>query len=61
MLDIYEEGYYSQEEADAVAKLMLHCGAALQMDYTSSGSGANIFLAKLTKYFGYVPRLSRRF
>lgn len=53
MLDIYEEGYYSQEEADAVAKLMLHCGAALQMDYTSSGSGANIFLAKLTKYFGY--------
>lgn len=53
MLDIYEEGYYSQEEADAVAKLMLHCGAALQMDYTSSSSGANIFLAKLTKYFGY--------
>lgn len=53
MLDIYRDGHYSQEEADAVAKLMLHCGAALQMDYTSSSSAANIFLAKLTKYFGY--------
>lgn len=43
---------YTQEQADAVAKLMLHCGEATKMDYASS-SGAIIRPEVLAKYFGY--------
>lgn len=43
MLDSYHDGNYTDEQADAVAKLMYHCGAAVQMDYGPvSGSYSNI-------------------
>ena len=41
------------EAADAVAELMLYCGQAVEMDYTSSGSGANVSAATMIYYFGY--------
>ena len=54
MLPFYSsaEGSYSETQANAVAKLMFHCGAAVQMGYGSS-SGANLTPAPLAKYFGY--------
>lgn len=36
MLPRYVEGNYNNEQAEAVAKLMLHCGAAVEMDYGST-------------------------
>lgn len=54
MLDYYKSKY-SDEEAEAVATLMLHCGVAVDMNYTSSGSGAYGVEASqaLKRYFGY--------
>lgn len=52
MLPRYVEGNYNNTQAEAVAKLMLHCGAAVEMDYGSS-SGAVVNYYHLTKYFGY--------
>ncbi|MCI5876774.1 MAG: C10 family peptidase [Prevotella sp.] len=43
---------YTTAEADAVAKLMLHCGKAVEMDYGAS-SGAVVTHKKLATYFGY--------
>ena len=48
-------GSYSDEQATAVATLMLHAGISMDMDYTPSISGAigaNAMKA-LTTYFGY--------
>ena len=39
MLDEYHYGQYSDEEADAVAELMLSCGVASDMNYATDGSG----------------------
>lgn len=39
MLDEYHYGQYSDEEADAVAELMLSCGVAADMNYATDGSG----------------------
>lgn len=54
MLDNYKSSY-TDEEALAVATLMLHCGVAVDMDYTPSGSGAYGVEAcqALKKYFSY--------
>lgn len=54
MLPFYSsaEGSYSETQANAVAKLMFHCGAAVQMGYGEQ-SGANLTPAPLAKYFGY--------
>jgi len=41
MIDIYsDEAGYTDEQATAVATLMYHCGVAVSMQYTPSGSGA---------------------
>ena len=40
MLDVYEEGEYSEAEGMSVAYLMKSCGYSIQMSYTTSGSGA---------------------
>lgn len=40
ILPTYEDGNYNQQQADAVANLMLACGAALTMNYSKDGSGA---------------------
>lgn len=54
MLPFYStaEGSYTKDQANAVAKLMFHCGAAVQMGYGEQ-SGANLTPAPLAKYFGY--------
>lgn len=43
---------YTTAEADAVAKLMSHCGKAVNMDYGAS-SGAIVTHKELATYFGY--------
>lgn len=48
---------YTQQQADAVAKLMMHCGAALNTSYGVSGSGTYLNTQSLIKYFGYDPDL----
>ena len=55
MLDNYVSGSYSDEEANAVATIMLHCGVSVEMNYTISGSGAYSSEAcnGLVKFFGY--------
>lgn len=53
---IMQDTYTASEtgaSADEVAKLMLYCGQAVQMDFDPSGSGANIDGEDFTKYFGY--------
>lgn len=45
MLDRYKGVSYTGAQATAVAKLLLHCGVASQMQYTSSGSGAVLYQA----------------
>lgn len=54
MLDDYSAEYTS-EQANAVATLMLHCGVAVDMGYTESGSGSYAVEAcqGIRKYFGY--------
>lgn len=52
MLPDYSKTDYSSAQADAVAKLMYHCGAEVKMDYGPS-SGANVTPAILATYFGY--------
>ena len=52
MLPTYTNNNYTQTQANAVAKLMLHCGKAVEMDYGEE-SGANVTPGHLAKYFGY--------
>ena len=52
MLPTYTKGKYTATQADAVAKLMFHCGAAVQMDYGDS-SGAWVLPEDMSTYFGY--------
>lgn len=58
ILDTYlNSSEYNDTQALAVAKLMLHVGCALKMDYDNRGSGAHSSKAGevLAKYFGYDP------
>lgn len=52
MLPDYSKSDYNSAQADAVAKLMYHCGAAVKMDYDPS-SRANVTPTILATYFGY--------
>ena len=52
MLPTYTQGKYNTTQANAVAKLMFHCGAAVQMDYGES-SGAWVLPEDMSTYFGY--------
>ena len=47
-----KEANATQQQKDAVAKLMYHCGAAVQMNYGPE-SAAAVSASKLAKYFGY--------
>ena len=47
-----KEANATQQQKDAVAKLMYHCGAAVQMNYGPE-SAAAVSATKLSKYFGY--------
>lgn len=55
MLDKYSYGNYTQEQADAVAQLMYHCGVATKMQYATDGSGAWMedCVDGLQRYFGF--------
>ena len=48
-------GYNNNTQKNAVAQLMYDCGVSVEMQYTSSGSGAYLYYATdaLTRYFGY--------
>ena len=47
-----KEANATQQQKDAVAKLMYHCGAAVRMSYGPE-SAASTFSAQMVKYFGY--------
>lgn len=47
-----KEANATQQQKDAVAKLMYHCGAAVKMSYGPE-SAASVSASKLAKYFGY--------
>lgn len=55
MLNVYSRGGYTNTQANAVATLMVCCGKSVQMDYSSSSSGANTadVANALVKYFGF--------
>lgn len=55
MLDIYNSGEYTKEQADAVAYLMKACGYSVQMNYGTEASGAqgSEIASALVKYFNY--------
>lgn len=54
MLDVYEEGNYTEEEGNAVALLMRYVGQAEYMSYSPEGSGAYDFnIANAVRKFGY--------
>ncbi|MGM9716746.1 MAG: C10 family peptidase [Prevotella sp.] len=55
MLGQYVSGNYSDEQANAVATLMYHCGCAVQMEYGVDGSSAitRSTAHVLGAYFGY--------
>lgn len=52
MKEEYDEDE-TDEEAQAVAKLMRYCGQAVEMDYTRKESLAHIETNLITSYFGY--------
>lgn len=52
ILPQYNSGNFNDDQANAVAKLMHHCGVAVQMNYGPS-SGAVVYPERLSKYFGY--------
>lgn len=55
MLDEYVKGNYTDEQAQAVANLMLYCGASVDMSYgnINSLSSSNLVPGALYEYFGY--------
>ena len=57
MLDIYKEGEYNDEQANAVALLMRDCGVAADMEYGGPNEGSGAYSQDaaygLRKYFGF--------
>lgn len=54
MLDVYEEGGYSADEANAVAQLMRYTGQAARMNYTTGPSSALVTdICRALNCFGY--------
>lgn len=55
MLDVYNPGDYTQEQAEAVATLMQAVGYSVEMGYTSYASGAQSVLIReaMVDHFGY--------
>ena len=60
MLDHYDN--YTDIQADIIATLTFHCGVAINMDYSQSGSSADLRNActALYKYFGYSENAQMR-
>lgn len=59
MIPFYGEGY-NEQQGHAVAELMLSCGVAVNMQYSTSGSGAysRDITTALRNYFGYPETMS---
>lgn len=55
MLPQYSGSAYTAEQANAVAKLMYHCGLSAEADYGPSSTGALCTPYVLVKYWGYDP------
>lgn len=55
ILHTYKNGSFTSAQADAVAELMLACGASVNMNYNTNESGAHSqkVLPALRDYFGY--------
>lgn len=53
-------GDYSQRQADAVAQLLADCGAAMETNYSLTGSSASVMVDVLRDYFGYDADLLKR-
>ncbi|MCH5228489.1 MAG: C10 family peptidase [Muribaculaceae bacterium] len=55
MLDLYHDEEYSEENAEAVAQLMMACGYALETNYSPgfSAAYASRIASSLYKYFNY--------
>lgn len=53
MLNTYEEGKYTQAQADAVGKLMVECGVASKASYGYDETSASIPFVALNKYYGF--------
>ncbi|MFR8835623.1 C10 family peptidase [Bacteroides nordii] len=55
MLNKYEKGNYSADQAEAVSQLMYHCGVFSEMDYTPRSSGALTLTAMsgMVRYMKY--------
>ena len=55
MLNKYENGNYSTDQAEAVSQLMYHCGVFSEMDYTPRSSGALTLTAMggMVRYMKY--------
>lgn len=58
MQDIYT-GSETNAQMDAVAKLMLHVGCSVEMDYSPSSSGASTAAEPFVKYFGMDKETTR--
>lgn len=54
--DYYDQS--TQEQREAVATLMWHCGVSVNMNYASDGSGALLYPEPLINYFGYSNEMS---
>lgn len=63
MLPVYNPSWeginYNDEQANAVAKLVAHCGAAVQTIYTRYDCLAGVTPEAFIKYFGYDPDTPR--
>lgn len=53
MLDEYYDGYYSQDQAEAVSVLMADIGCAFQADYTQNSTAASVDEKSMCENFSY--------
>lgn len=54
MLEVYSEGHYTDDQANAVAKLMQYCGYSVKMNYgESSGASTHMVAYALKEYYDY--------
>lgn len=61
MIDRYNNGEYSSEQADAVALLMKDCGVSLNMNYgPESGASIHSYYPAFKNYFRYSSRTVNR-
>lgn len=63
MLPAYKEGEYTDENARAVAELMLMTGISANMQYSPTESGASVLgvMTSLRRYFNYTSKMDELF